>query len=115
MRKVIVGIICIMLLSTVGFAGDKDTLECREWINQDINKLVKSWSKPEKISDMSNGHKIYTWMRATSTLSKRERNLESKIITGGNVVTEYCYKNFEVDQTGKIVNFTLRGDLCDKE
>ena len=68
---------------------------CQSWIDQDVNKLIRSWGPPSNVFTMPNGNTMYTYNKGNTT-----------------TYTEYCQTSVETSSSGKVLSVNWRGDIC---
>ena len=98
------------------------------WLGHDVNELIRNWGYPQQISNMPNGNKLVVYQfisqyqnpvvmlpqntRYSIYGNRVYQNQGPGFAVGGDVVTNYCTINFEVNSDGKIIYFLSKGNAC---
>jgi hypothetical protein len=92
----------------------------QSWVGRDANDLIRSWGYPQKVGDMPNGNKMFTYIKAESvqkpvvTIPGQQgfNRTAPTYAIGGGTDTWYCAVSYEVDSGSTIVYGRYEGNNC---
>jgi hypothetical protein len=97
-------------------------------VGKDINDVIRKLGYPQRVNDMPNGNKLYTFAKGKTVQdpvvnvpgqttynqigNTVYKNQQPGYTIGGGTSTYYCILNFEVNEDNAIVHTQYEGNRC---
>ena len=94
---------CLLGCATTG--RYEDVLD--SWKGNEISRLNESWGPPSSTQDLSNGNKLYIWLKSGNSVVYSDYD---KISSG--TMSSWCRTVFTTSPEGIIVSWHWEGNSC---